>query len=608
MSNYNKLIIGININLRSLGILPNRTGEMPMLRAALMVVLFISNIAPALATTRQILNDQSLLPQAAKPNSTYLEQSRVRFESGRFSEAVNIWQQAATDTKKQKNESLVLDAARILGLSIQQAQSINDLRAEAYSLVELGKLYENSQQLDEALSLSTKALQISQTINASEIAYQAAWQVGRIYKIKGNIKSAKASYDTSVKMLKLLRSDLVAINRDIQFSFQESVEPVYREFVSLLLSSNPSQENLIQAREVIEALQLAQLDNFFCEACIDTKPKKIDEIDPEAAIIYPIILSDRIEVILSVPGQPLSSYRTVLSQAETEQTIKLMRQSLNPAFSNQERIQVSQKLYDWLIRPAQSQLSQGQIKTLVFILDGSLRNLPMAGLYDSKQYLIEKYNVALSPGMKFISKSIKPERLKVLTAGLSEARQGFKALPAVKSEITKISEELSTKLLLNENFTVTNLKNAIKAIPFSILHLATHAQFSSKSDDTFILTWDGKINIKELNELLQVRQSESNPVELIVLSACQTAKGDNRAILGLAGVAVSSGVRSTIGTLWAVQDESTAFFMVEFYKQLNRPGVSKAQALRNTQLKFIKGKDFHHPFYWAAFVLIGNWL
>ena len=381
---------------------------------------------------------------------------------------------------------------------------------------------------------------------------------------------------------------------------------------------SPSQKNLTQAREVIEALQLAELDNFFKEACIDIKPEKIDQIDPEAAIIYPIILGDRIEVILSLPKQPLSSYRTIQLQSETEQTIKLMRQSLNRAFSNQERLQVSQKLYDWLISPAESQLSQHNIKTLVFILDGSLRNLPMSTLYDGKQYLMSKYNIALSPGMKLMrsrsvskreSQSIKPERLKAITAGLSEARQGFKALPAVKSEISEISQELSTKQLLNEKFTDANLRNAIKSPPFTILHLATHGQFSSKSDDTFILTWDGKINVKELNELLQVHnQSESNPVELMVLSACQTAKGDSRAILGLAGVAVRSGARSTIGTLWAVQDESTAKFMVEFYKQLTLPGISKAQALRNTQLEFIKDKDFSHPFYWAAFVLIGNWL
>jgi CHAT domain-containing protein len=587
--------------------------------------------AAATATTKQtriqaLLNQLSLstelgmeLPNTLIPEiKTQLENlpaSRMSIYAG-----VNFAQSLYSLAKKQKNTPTVKykDAAQILARGIAQAESINDLRGLAYSLNELSKLYETSQQLDQALSLSQKALNISQAIKANDISYQAAWQVGRIYKAKGDIKSARASYDSSVKTLKLLRSDLVAINRDVQFSFQESVEPVYREFVSLLLSeSNPSQDNLIQAREVIEALQLAELDNFFREACTDSQPKKIDDIDKSAAIIYPIILGDRIEIILSLPGQPLSSYRTSQSQVETEQTIKLMRQSLNPAFSNQERLRVSQKLYDWLIRPAQSQLSQHNIKTLVFILDGSLRNLPMATLYDGKQYLMEKYNIALSPGLKLMrsrsvsereSPSIKSERLKAITAGLSEARQGFKALPGVQLEMTEISQKLSTKELLNDKFTDTNLKTTIKSTSFSILHFASHGQFSSKSDDTFILTWNGKINVKELNDLLQERQTESNPVELMVLSACQTAKGDNRAILGLAGVAVRSGARSTLGTLWAVQDESTAKFMVEFYKQLSKPGIFKAQALRNTQLEFLKNQDYSHPFYWASFVLIGNWL
>ncbi len=141
------------------------------------------------------------------------------------------------------------------------------------------------------------------------------------------------------------------------------------------------------------------------------------------------------------------------------------------------------------------------------------------------------------------------------------------------------------------------------------MHLATHGQFSSNSEDTFILTWDNKVNVKELDELFTVKNiSESTPVELLVLSACQTAKGDNRAILGLAGVAVRSGARSTLGTLWAVKDESTAKFMVEFYKQLRTPGISKAEALRNTQVSFLQDGNFQHPFYWSAFVLIGNWV
>jgi CHAT domain-containing protein len=516
--------------------------------------------------------------------------------------------------KKQENSGRYQQAAEIFVSAIKQANSLGDLRAKAYALIQLSKLNSRSQQYENALKLSQEALNISQEINAADISYQAAWQVGRIYKQLGNQEHASAAYKFSIENLKSLRSDLVAINPDIQFSFQESVEPVYREYVSLLLEeSNPGEEKLKEAREVIEALQLAELDNFFREACTDVKPENIDKIDKNAAVIYPIILPDRLEVILSLPGnKSLSKYRVALPQTEIEKTIKLMRQSLNPTYSNQERSQLSQQIYNWLIRPAEPELSRHDIKTLVFILDGSLRNLPMAALDDGKQYLIQKYNTALSPGLQLMrSQSNRTKNRQVIAAGLSEARQNFQPLPAVKSELIEITSIFPGKQLLNHKFTNSKLKNAIKSTPFTTLHLATHGQFSSKLADTFIVTWDGKINVKELDELFKIGiENESTPVELMVLSACQTAKGDDRAILGLAGFAVRSGARSTIGTLWAVQDESTAKFMIEFYKQLSQPGTSKAEALRNTQLAFLKdiNQDFQHPFYWSSFVLIGNWL
>jgi CHAT domain-containing protein len=502
------------------------------------------------------------------------------------------------------------ESAQILARAVKQAKMLGDLRAQAYGLNELGKLYFEKNRLGDSLKLSQQALQISQEINATDISYQAAWQVGRILKKQGDNEGAIAAYDSSVKMLKSLRSDLVAINREVQFSFQESIEPIYRELVDLLLQNQPSQQNLRQARATIEALQLAELDNFFREACLNAKPEQIDQIDKEAAVVYPIILGDRIEVIVSTPGKPLVSYKTALSSEEIENTIKQMRQSLNPIFADEERLDISRKLYDWLIRPAESQLRNSSVKTLVFVLDGSLRNIPMAALHDGKQYLLEKYSLALSPGMQLLpAKSLKREKRQVMIAALSEARQGFKALPAVKSEITEISSEISSKLLLNENFNDVNLKQAIESIPFSVLHLATHGQFSSNSNDTFILSWNDKINVKQLSEFLKARnESDSTPVELMVLSACQTAKGDNRAILGLAGVAVRSGARSTLAALWAVKDESTAKFMAEFYKNLEKPGMSKAEALRQTQITFLTNADFQHPFYWSAFVLVGNWL
>ncbi|MHC5828531.1 MAG: CHAT domain-containing protein, partial [Nostoc sp.] len=117
------------------------------------------------------------------------------------------------------------------------------------------------------------------------------------------------------------------------------------------------------------------------------------------------------------------------------------------------------------------------------------------------------------------------------------------------------------------------------------------------------------INVKELDQLLQARDRPGrSPLELLILSACETAAGDQRAVLGLAGMAVRSGARSTLGTLWAVQDESTVDLMNKFYLELSQPGVTKAEALRQAQLLLLRSSNYGHPYYWAPFVLVGNWL
>ncbi|MBD2202636.1 CHAT domain-containing protein [Calothrix sp. FACHB-1219] len=514
------------------------------------------------------------------------------------------------ETENSKESAQYQEAAQILALGIKQAENLGDMRAKAYALTELGGLYLQTQQLAPALQLTQQAQQLAEGMQAADITYQTYWQIGRIRKIQGDIPAAIAAYKLSLDALNLLRSDLVAISQDVQFSFQEKVEPIYRELVDLLLQPNPSQENLKQARKTIEALQLAELDNFFREACLEGKPQQIDQIDQTAAVIYPIILRDRLSVIVSIPGKPLASYNTFLSQAEIENSIKQMRQSLNRAYANEERLRLYQQLYQWLIRPVESELAKSKVKTLAFVLDGSLRNLPMAAMHDGKQYLIQKYSLALSPGMQLLqARSLKGENLQVMIAGLSEARQGFNALPGVQLELKEITSAVNSQLLLNETFTSVNLRQAIQSKPFSVLHLATHAQFSSSFNETFILTWDKKIPIKDLAELIKSRnEDEASPLELLVLSACQTAKGDNRAILGLAGIAVHSRARSTLATLWAVKDESTAKFMGKFYQQLKQPGISKVEALRTTQIAFLQDADFSHPYYWAPFVLVGNWL
>jgi len=507
-------------------------------------------------------------------------------------------------------------AARAAAQAVRQAKTLQDSRSEAFAIAKLGYVYAQAEQPEDALELTEQALQIAQSLDARDIAAQAAWQLGRLRRQQQDIPGAIAAYRTAFKILEVLRKDLVA-NPDAQFSFSETVEPVYRELVSLLLEPptrpdgkqgkvNP--DNLKEAQQVIESLQLAELDNFFRESCLEVQTAQIDEIDKTAAVIYPIILRDRLEVILSLPGQPPQNYSTAIGQAEIDRHLRQMRQALRITVPRQERLQLYQQAYDWLIRPAQAELERQNIKTLVFVLDGAFRRLPMAVLHDGQQYLVEKYNLAMSQGLQLLpSRQLEPAKLEAITAGLSESRQGFTALPGVESELMAISTQVASQVILNQEFTDLNLQNAIASTPAPIIHLATHGQFGSSAEDTFIITWDEKVNVKDLDSLLARRnRKDTNPIELLVLSACQTAKGDRQALLGLAGVAVRSGARSTLASLWSVRDNSTAELMSEFYQQLGNPGIGKAEALRRAQLKLLKGK-YDHPIYWAPFVLVGNW-
>lgn len=526
---------------------------------------------------------------------------------------IETWLANHTDFKPKNNE-----IAEILATAVQQAKNLGDKRSESFAIGTLAKLYEQNKQFKNAEELTKPALLLAQAINAPDIAYQWQWQLGRLLKAQGNIEGAIAAYTEAVNTLQSLRSDLATIDPEVQFSFRDSVEPVYRQLVDLLLLPvetipNSQQDRLIQARKVIESLQLAELDNFFREACLDARPKQIDQIDRKAAVIYPVILSDRIEVILSLPGQPLRNYTTRLDQTQIEQTINQFRQAVGIGHSSQsERLRLAQEVYNWLIKSAETELKSSGIETLVFVLDGSLRNIPMAALYNGQQYLVEQYSIALTPGLQLLQpQPLTRLRLRALAGGLSEAYQGFSPLPAVRRELEQVSAELrDTTSLLNQQFTSTTLEREVKTEPFGVVHLATHGQFSSNSQNTFILAWDGPINVKSLDELLRTRNAgvSNRPIELLVLSACETAAGDKHAALGLAGVALRAGASSTLATLWKVSDDSTAALMTEFYRQLGTPGITKAEALRQAQITLLRNRSFRAPYFWAPYVLVGNWL
>jgi CHAT domain-containing protein len=560
------------------------------------------NLLPLLLKTQQVTTAEELITQLSPQINSLVPSQPSLYAALHFS-------QTLIDNQK------IQPAAQLLAATIAKARDINDVRSLSYGLGTLGGLYERTQQWSEAQALTQQALKLTQSISAPEIAYRWNWQLGRLLRQQGQA-GAIAAYDAAIENLQLLRKDLVAVNREVQFSFRDSVEPVYRESVAVLLeSAQPSQLNLDKARQHIELLQLAELDNFFREACIDSHSVVLDEVvdrdNPETAIIYPILLPDRLQVITKIPHQPLRQHSIQRSRPEVEEKLQQLREYLTEPDRTAEVKALSQEVYQWLITPIASELKP--INTLVFVLDGAFRSVPMAALYDGKNYLIEQYAIALSPGLQLLEPHpIANQNLRVLAAGLVQPPANFSSfptLPAIPSEFEAIVQAgVKTTQLLNQAFTQQSLEQQIKTIDFNVIHMATHGQFSSRAEETFVLAADGPINVTQFDTLLR-QKNATLPIELLVLSACQTAAGDNRATLGLAGAAVRAGARSTVASLWNVGDRSTAILMGEFYQELAQTKVTKAEALRRAQITLLKKyPNYSRPNYWAPYILIGNWL
>ncbi|MGK7891050.1 MAG: CHAT domain-containing protein [Leptolyngbyaceae cyanobacterium] len=612
--------------------------------------------------------------------------------------------------------ALVPSPETLLNHAVDMAQALGDRRAESYAWGTLGRFYEEQYKekygeqyedqegellrvldqnaetaLSQAKQTTDQAIRLAQQIQATDMVYRWQWQMGRSLKAEGKREEAIAHYRLAFENLKTLRFDLTVLDRDIRFSFRDQIEPLYRQFADLLLRSppqmlsqnsivnqgkagaiadgneleyQPSQTDLKQAREVLEALQLAELDNFFQDACSQVKAESIDTMIDEqsrsSAVLYSIILGDRLDLILKLPSRESSSndksvntksgdinledvnsadinsadinsadpdedgtnlqyYSIPVDRQEVRDVVlNLRRQLTRPHTSQSVKIPAFQ-VYQWLIQPIEADLRTYQIDHLVFVLDGILRNIPMAALYDGQDFVGDRYAISLSPGLQLLeTDTLNRQAQTLLAAGLSESRAGFPALPGVETELDQITQVIpTTTQLLNEQFTDFQVETTLNRDPISIVHFATHGQFSSQAADTFLLAYDDKIQVNELRELLgaQNRPISDTYIDLLVLSACQTASGDDRAALGLAGVALRAGARATLASLWSVDDQATTLLISEFYRQLYRSDrlVSKVEALRLAQktireLEIQGTRPYAHPRYWAAFVLLGNWI
>lgn len=521
--------------------------------------------------------------------------------------------QPSTDLRKQAEKALMT--------AISMAEALADHRVSAQALGLLGQIYEEAKAYDQALFFTRQAIFTAQQQGTAEVLYLRQWQIGRLFKALGQIDLALTAFREAVFTLRSLDHEfLTNCETRSGFSFQESVQPVYFGLAELLLEQASLLEKegkkaeresyLLEARETIELLKAAELRDYFQDPCLgeyQAKSKPLEGISDSTAIIYIITLPDRIKLLLSLSGE-ISNF-SVQADAQTfHEEVYLFRKGLENR-TTREYLPHAQKLYHWLIEPIEKVLVEKKINTLVLVTEGDLRKIPLAALYDGRYFLIEKFALANTLGLNLTDpRPIKREGILTLLAGLTEPVQGYTALPKVAQELEAVKGLYQGKLLLNQDLTIQNLKKELEESSYNIVHLASHAEFRAEAKETHLLAWDSQISMDDLSLLVGIGKFRPKPVELLILSACQTAVGDEKAALGLAGVAVKAGARSALATLWRVDDSASAELMIEFYQQLRDSSISKARALQLAQIKILKDEHFRHPCYWSPFLLIGNWL
>jgi CHAT domain-containing protein len=294
---------------------------------------------------------------------------------------------------------------------------------------------------------------------------------------------------------------------------------------------------------------------------------------------------------------------------QVESTATQFRFNLEKRTTNEYLDQATQ-LYDWLIRPLDGVLAGRGIDTLVFVPDGALLTIPMSALNDGERFLVEKYAVATTPGLTLLEpKPLSVQRTAMIIDALSDAVQGYAPLTHVPDEVAQVKAIYGAPAYLNRAFVKSAVDQEFAGDDYTIVHIASHGHFDSDARKTFVLTYDSKLDLDELERMIRPSQIRDKPVELLTLSACQTAAGDDRAALGLAGIAVKSGARSAFATLWFVDDEASTMVVSDFYRQLHdTPGMTKARALQAAQKDVLNDPRYGHPCYWAPYLIIGNWL
>ncbi|HEX6996559.1 MAG TPA: CHAT domain-containing protein [Gammaproteobacteria bacterium] len=481
------------------------------------------------------------------------------------------------------------------------------LAADGYG--QLGAAHAALGAIEPALAATRQAVLIAQESAINDRLYRWEWQTARLLRRMGKEPEALVAYRGAIDTLGKTQAWIVPSRR----AFRRDVLPLYEEYADLMLAGargRPPAEagdRLREVQQTLEQLRIAEVRNYFENDCavpevLDPAPQR-----PEGTlVIYPMLFADRMELLVNTASR-LSQFTVDVGLAELAREARLLREAIEDPTATDDYLPHAQRLYEWLLRPLEPLLADAAPDTLVIVPDGPLRTIPLAVLHDGERFLVQRYALATTPGLSLIGAVGAEPVTRALVSGLTAPVQGFPPLPYVAEELRSIEAAVPSRVYSDEAFVTSTLEREILEGGYSIVHLATHARFESDYRRSFLLAYDDVITMDDLENAMGSQRYTDRPVDLLVLSACQTAVGDERAALGLAGVAVKAGARSALASLWFVNDESTALLIAEFYRQLATPGNDKAEALRGAQLRLMNDERYRHPAYWAPFLLIGDW-
>ena len=516
------------------------------------------------------------------------------------------------------------------------SEELNDTKIASIACGYLGKLLEKDKKIKKAIKFTEKAIQYAQKCFMPEMLYLWYWQSGRLYLKTDHIEKSIKQYTHAINLLMPHKSSVenfcpAGIFHELYIGyrlekkiFSMYIQPVFLELIEILIDqAMPIKDKKIKQQKLqsliatIERMKAIELQDYFQDECLTDIPEQstiFQQKHSNTAIVYPILLSNSITTLVKVPHE-IQLFKISTSSRKVKQMSICFVQSIRDRSLINKKASYACDLYDLLIKPIDNELFKNTIKTLIIIPDDILRTIPYSALINrnTEKYLIQQYSLTVVPSYQ-LSKTSQTKTILTnnLLCGLSTAASGFNALTCVNIELEKINEIIGGRIIKNDDFTIENLKHELNNNDYNMIHFSTHGQVKKNSLESFILLNNGKLTMDHLEQLLHLGIYRQKPVELIVLSACETAIGDERAALGLAGIALKAGVKTALATLWPVEEKSTALAMIEFYKQLSiyNTTMTKAEALQSMQIKMLSGdleKEFIHPYFWSPFLLIGNY-